>query len=135
VRLSLLKRCGHTFASSRQTRTLSTDYARERRRICCRTQMPSRAVQSRRAEEARIKLFPLSCFHDSPNFFLVQKTMQAVVKSRAEPGLWLKEVPIPTVGTDDVLIGVTKTTSCGTDVHRYTCGVWAQETVPAPSTI
>src|SRR5207249_8501248 len=112
-----------------------TDYARERRRICCRTQMPSRAVQSRRAEEARIKLFPLSCFNDSPNFFLVQKTMQAVVKDRAEPGLWLEEVPVPNVGTDDVLIRVVKTSICGTDVHIYNWDAWARKTIPVPMVV
>ena len=31
--------------------------------------------------------------------------MKAVVKAKAEPGLWLEEVPVPTVGGDDVLIG------------------------------
>ena len=30
--------------------------------------------------------------------------MRAVVKSRAEPGLWLEEVPVPKVASDDVLI-------------------------------
>src|SRR5207249_251666 len=95
--------------------------------IACRTVAP--------AEEARIKLFLLSCFHDSPNFFLVQKTMQAVVKSRAEPGLWLEEVPVPNVGTDDVLIRVTKTSICGTDVHIYNWDAWAKKTIPVPMTI
>jgi threonine 3-dehydrogenase len=47
---------------------------------------------------------------------LVQKMMKAVVKARAEPGLWLEEVPIPEVRGDDVLIRVLKTSICGTDV-------------------
>jgi len=86
-------------------------------------------------EKARIKLFLLSCFHDSPNFFLVQKTMQAVVKSRAKPGLWLEEVPIPKAGADDLLIRVVKTSICGTDVHIYNWDAWAQKTIPVPMTI
>ena len=45
--------------------------------------------------------------------------MQAVVKSKAEPGLWLEEVSVPEVGKDDVLIRVLKTSICGTDVHIY----------------
>ncbi len=61
--------------------------------------------------------------------------MQAVVKSRAEPGLWLEEVPVPNVGTDDVLIRVTKTSICGTDVHIYNWDAWAQKTIPVPMTI
>jgi threonine 3-dehydrogenase len=95
--------------------------------IACRTVAP--------AEEARIKLFLLSCFHDSPNFFLVQKTMHAVVKSRAEPGLWLEEVPVPKAGADDLLIRVVKTSICGTDVHIYNWDAWAQKTIPVPMTI
>ena len=30
--------------------------------------------------------------------------MQAVVKAKAEPGLWLEEVPVPEVSGDDVRI-------------------------------
>ncbi len=61
--------------------------------------------------------------------------MQAVVKSKAEPGLWLEEVPVPQVGTDDVLIRVLKTSICGTDVHIYNWDAWAQKTIPVPMTI
>jgi len=48
---------------------------------------------------------------------VVQTAMKAVVKARAEPGLWLEEVPVPGVGGDDVLIRVLKASICGTDVH------------------
>src|SRR5215469_5721340 len=65
----------------------------------------------------------------------VQKTMRAVVKARAEPGLWLDEVPVPKVGGDDVLIRVLKTSICGTDVHIYNWDAWAQKTIPVPMTI
>ncbi|HEY2627296.1 MAG TPA: alcohol dehydrogenase catalytic domain-containing protein, partial [Candidatus Udaeobacter sp.] len=65
----------------------------------------------------------------------MQKTMQAVVKSKAEPGLWLEEVPVPEAGTDDVLIRVLKTSICGTDVHIYNWDAWAQQTIPVPMTI
>src|SRR6266403_737842 len=61
--------------------------------------------------------------------------MQAVVKSQAEPGLWLEEVPVPEVGGDDVLIRVVKTSICGTDVHIYNWDAWAQKTIPVPMTI
>jgi threonine 3-dehydrogenase len=61
--------------------------------------------------------------------------MQAIVKSRAEPGLWLEEVPIPEVGSDDVLIRIAKTSICGTDVHIYNWDEWAQKTIPVPITI
>ncbi len=61
--------------------------------------------------------------------------MPAVVKSRAEPGLWLEEVPVPEAGGDDVLIRVVKTSICGTDVHIYNWDAWAQKTIPVPMTI
>jgi threonine 3-dehydrogenase len=61
--------------------------------------------------------------------------MQAIVKSRAEPGLWLEEVVIPEVGSDDVLIRIAKTSICGTDVHIYNWDAWAQKTIPVPITI
>jgi threonine 3-dehydrogenase len=61
--------------------------------------------------------------------------MQAVVKSRAEPGLWLEEVPVPDVTGDDVLIRISKTSVCGTDVHIYNWDAWSQKTVPVPMTI
>src|ERR1700752_2852785 len=58
--------------------------------------------------------------------------MKAVVKSKAEPGLWLEEVPVPEVKGDDVLIRVLKTSICGTDVHIYNWDAWAQKTIPVP---
>src|SRR5215469_1985004 len=61
--------------------------------------------------------------------------MQAVVKAKAEPGLWLEEVPVPKVGGADVLIRVLKTSICGTDVHIYNWDAWAQKTIPVPMTI
>src|SRR5438132_11016056 len=65
----------------------------------------------------------------------VKKTMKAVVKSRAEPGVWLEEVPVPEPAGDDVLIRVVKTSICGTDVHIYNWDAWSQKTVPVPITI
>jgi threonine 3-dehydrogenase len=58
--------------------------------------------------------------------------MQALVKARAEPGLWLEEVPVPEVGINDVLIRIHKTAICGTDVHIYNWDAWAQRTIPVP---
>ena len=34
------------------------------------------------------------------------KTMLALVKKEARPGLWLDEVPLPQIGINDVLIKV-----------------------------
>jgi threonine 3-dehydrogenase len=61
--------------------------------------------------------------------------MQALVKSRREPGLWLGEVDVPKIGINDVLIKVLRTGICGTDVHIYKWNEWARETIPVPMTI
>ena len=60
------------------------------------------------------------------------KTMKALVKKRAEPGLWLDEVPVPRIGINDVLIEVLRTGICGTDLHIYHWDAWAQRTIPVP---
>lgn len=62
-------------------------------------------------------------------------TMKALVKKHAREGLWLDEVPIPSVGQNDVLIKMQKTAICGTDIHIYNWDDWAQRTIPVPMTI
>ncbi len=62
-------------------------------------------------------------------------TMRALVKRERAPGLWLEEVPIPEVGINDVLIKISKTSICGTDVHIWNWDAWAQKTIPVPMTI
>jgi len=62
--------------------------------------------------------------------------MKALVKSRAEPGLWLSEnEPVPVPGQDDVLVKVRKTGICGTDVHIFKWDAWAQKTIPVPMVV
>lgn len=63
------------------------------------------------------------------------QTMKALVKAKPEPGLWLEDVPVPTIGINDVLIEVLRTGICGTDVHIYNWDKWAQENVPVPLVI
>ncbi len=58
--------------------------------------------------------------------------MKALVKAKAEPGLWLQDVPEPEVGPMDVLIKIKKTSICGTDVHIWKWDAWAQRTIPVP---
>ncbi len=61
--------------------------------------------------------------------------MKALVKKKAQPGLWLEDVPEPAVGRDDVLIRVLRNGICGTDLHIYNWDPWAQHNVPVPLTI
>ena len=58
--------------------------------------------------------------------------MMALVKARAEVGLWQETRPVPEIGPDDVLIRVKKTGICGTDIHIWNWDDWAQRTVPVP---
>ena len=59
--------------------------------------------------------------------------MWALVKEKPEEGLWMKRVPIPEVGPNDVKIKIHKTAICGTDVHIYQWNDWAQHTIPIGS--
>ena len=61
--------------------------------------------------------------------------MKALVKSRAERGLWLANIPEPEMGINDVLVRVHHTGICGTDVHIYEWDEWAQKTIPVPMAI
>ncbi len=58
--------------------------------------------------------------------------MQALAKTKPEPGLWRGDYPVPDIGPDDVLIRVHKTGICGTDIHIWNWDEWAAETVPVP---
>src|SRR5271165_2730861 len=59
-------------------------------------------------------------------------TMKALVKKKREVGVWLDDVPLPTIGINDVLIRVLQTGICGTDLHIYKWDAWAQKTIPVP---
>lgn len=56
--------------------------------------------------------------------------MKALVKAKAEPGLWMEHRPVPEIGPDDVLIRIRKTGICGTDIHIWNWDDWAARTVP-----
>lgn len=62
-------------------------------------------------------------------------TMKALVKKKAEQGLWLEDVEIPGVGINDVLVRVDRTGICGTDVHIYNWDAWARKTIPVPMVV
>lgn len=61
--------------------------------------------------------------------------MKALVKRESKPGLWLEDVPEPSIGINDVLIKVDRTGICGTDVHIYKWDEWAQKTIPVPMVV
>lgn len=61
--------------------------------------------------------------------------MKALVKSRAEEGLWMEDVPVPEIGPNDVLVKIKKTSICGTDIHIYNWDEWAQKVIPVPMVV
>lgn len=61
--------------------------------------------------------------------------MKALVKAHSKPGIWLQDVPKPSVGINDVLIKVKRTAICGTDMHIYKWDDWAQSTIPVPMVV
>jgi threonine 3-dehydrogenase len=58
--------------------------------------------------------------------------MKALVKSKREPGLWMEDVPMPTIGPNDVLIRIHTSAICGTDMHIWNWDTWSQKTIPVP---
>lgn len=60
-------------------------------------------------------------------------TMIGLVKEHRGPGATLKEVPVPTVGEDEVLVHIKATSICGTDLHIYNWDAWADKTVLTPN--
>ncbi len=58
--------------------------------------------------------------------------MKALIKKNPEPGLWMEDVPVPEIGTNDVLIKIHKTAICGTDVHIFNWDKWSQKTIKTP---
>ncbi len=61
--------------------------------------------------------------------------MKAIVKKKAEEGLWIEERPIPKIGDNDLLIKIEKTAICGTDLHLYAWDEWSQKNLPLGSII
>ncbi len=61
--------------------------------------------------------------------------MRALIKAKPEKGIWMQEVAIPKPGHNDVLIKVSKTSICGTDLHIYKWDDWAQKTIKTPMII
>ena len=61
--------------------------------------------------------------------------MKALVKKYAQKGLWLEDVPEPSITENDVKIKIHKTAICGTDLHIYNWNEWAQNTIKTPMVI
>jgi threonine 3-dehydrogenase len=63
---------------------------------------------------------------------MIPKTMQALVKTAAAPGMEMREMPVPAIGPTDVLVAVETASVCGTDLHIYHWDEWAQARIKPP---
>jgi threonine 3-dehydrogenase len=61
--------------------------------------------------------------------------MRALVKAKAERGIWLEDIEKPAIGHNDVLIKVRRTAICGTDIHIFKWDDWASRTIPIPMAV
>jgi len=61
--------------------------------------------------------------------------MKALVKAKAERGIWMEDIAVPEVGHNDVLIRIKRTAICGTDIHIFKWDDWAQATIPVPMAV
>jgi threonine 3-dehydrogenase len=66
------------------------------------------------------------------NLKSIPKTMQALVKANAAPGMEMREMPVPTIGANDVLVAVETASVCGTDLHIFHWDEWAQARIKPP---
>ena len=63
------------------------------------------------------------------------ETMRAIRKREAAPGLTLEEVPVPSPGSDEVLVRIEAASICGTDLHIQRWDQWSSERVKPPLTL
>jgi threonine 3-dehydrogenase len=61
--------------------------------------------------------------------------LKALAKLKAEPGIWMTDVPEPAVGHNDIKIRIHKTAICGTDTHIFRWDQWSQDTIRVPMVI
>ncbi len=61
--------------------------------------------------------------------------MKAIVKSSKSSGLIIQDIEKPTPGPLEVVVKITKTSICGTDIHIYDWDSWAAKTIQPPMQI
>jgi threonine 3-dehydrogenase len=60
--------------------------------------------------------------------------MKALRKTRPERGAELLDVPVPSVGPNDIMVKVKAAAICGTDIHIYEWNDWAAQRIKLPMT-
>jgi len=72
---------------------------------------------------------------EQPRTSIRATTMKAIVKAKAEQGIEIHDVPVPTAGPGDILLKVKRAGVCGTDLHIYQWDRWSQGRVKPPVTL
>ena len=62
-------------------------------------------------------------------------TMKVLRKTKAAKGLEIQELAVPSIGALDVLVRVSATSICGTDLHIYGWDRWSQGRIKPPVTL
>ncbi len=63
------------------------------------------------------------------------RTMKAVVKAAAGPGVEIRDVPVPAPGPGELLLRVLRAGICGTDLHIYEWDEWSRNRIRPPVVI
>lgn len=61
--------------------------------------------------------------------------MKSLAKIKSEPGIWMQDNEVPSIGPNDVLVRIKKSAICGTDLHIYKWDDWASKTIPVPMVV
>jgi threonine 3-dehydrogenase len=90
-----------------------------------------------RSERRYHEMFAAACCvrrsgREKGPYRMIPKTMQALVKAEAAPGMEMRTVPVPEIGATDVLVAVETASVCGTDLHIYHWDEWAQARIKPP---
>ncbi len=78
---------------------------------------------------------PTTASEAQPRTFTRATTMKAIVKATAGPGAEIRDVPVPTVGTGEILLRVKRAGVCGTDLHIWNWDQWSSGRMKPPTTI
>ena len=78
---------------------------------------------------------PATAAKPSTRSATIPRTMRAVVKASAGPGVEIREVPVPTCGPGELLVKVLRAGVCGTDLHIHGWDRWSQERIKPPVTL
>jgi len=65
----------------------------------------------------------------------MSEKMTAVRKVGREKGLVVEEIPIPDIGSSDVLVAVEAASICGTDLHIWDWNEWSAQRINPPLTV